>query len=366
MRGRLQRWVMASLVVAGMGLSAGGSRADQILQASETAGLHGHFNQLQTTNGHFDDPFLIKPATVMDSSGNTVNLQRAPQACVPTSVANSFVFLQNQGITGLGGADPHDATGFAPISYDTINTLASAQYMNTQGEIPSGIAPPPGYQAGTSFENAALGKEKYLQDNSAGIKDKNGSPVAIRTVGQSTSFNQAANGPWIGGITQTTPTADFIRNELADGEDVELFFTWTDKYGNPIQGGGGHCVNLYGIKYDRTTNSGQFTFIDPFASSSGSPSYNAVAPQIPTSSLTQLSNGYLFFSYSGGAAGINQGGDNPLGSTYGVVTGVLSESPYYATPVPLPPSWVAGTLLLGLLGLFQAAPVARYFRLMKT
>lgn len=314
--------------------------------ASENSSYYGHFNQNQTGNGlpPYDSPYLIKPEIITDSEGNQVPLQRAPVACVPTAVANSFVFLQNQfGIRGLGGPDSGSATGYAPISYDTINTLASSQYMNTKGEIPSRYNPPPGYQAGTTTANEVMGKEKYLQDNASGIKDAAGNPVVIQTVGQSLTYSQAANGPWIGGVTQTTPTAAFIQQQLDDGEDVEMSFGWTDATGKPL--GTSHCVDLYAINFDATTNSGSISFIDPYASSGGNTSYNTVAPEITSTSLSQLPNGLLRFSYSGGAAGVTRG-DNPTGAVYGVITDVIAESPV-ALPAPAP--YIGGGFLCGIL-----------------
>jgi hypothetical protein len=344
-----------SLALIGFGIMASPCCADDMLVASEMPNYFGHFSQNLTGTGlpptntlTTDGGYLIKPNYLGDKQeGTQIALQKAPVACVPTAVANSFVFLQNQyGIRGLGGADASSATGYAPISYDTINTLASSTYMNTKGEIPVGYNGPPGYQAGTSMANFVEGKEKYLQDDAANIKDANGNPVAIQTVGQSVNFSQAADGPWIGGVTKTTPTAAFIQQQLDAKEDIEIVFSWTNASGTPLVPGGiGHCVDLDAINYDATTNSGSISFIDPYASSGGLPSYNTLAPQITSTSFTKLANGLLRFSYRGGAAGVTSA-ENSSGAVFGVITSVIAESP---VAVPSPSSAVGGLCLVGIL-----------------
>jgi hypothetical protein len=303
------------------GAASRAALADMMLTATESDQFRGHFDQNATSNSLFDGAFYIVPTSGVPKA------EKAPQACVPTSTANSFVYLIDQyGIKGLGG--PNNAT----IEYDTINTLASAQYMNTQDELPSTVIPPAGYMPGTTFPNAATGKENYLINNAANITDMNNNPIAIQTVGQdAVGYSQAANGPWIGGISAQIPTATFIQQQLAANEDVELFFNWTNSAGQPT--GGGHCVNLYAINYNVTANSGSISFIDPTNSSGGLYTYSTGdAPAITSMSLTMQLNGFLKFQYFGGAAGISMD-DNAGGSNYGIITGVLAESPV-ALPEP--------------------------------
>jgi hypothetical protein len=230
---------------------------------------------------------------------------------------NSFTYLQNEyGIKGLVGPNP----------YDTINELASSDYMST-GDTYLNANPPPMYvgdmNTGTTPQNFIAGKEKYLSQN---FTPQNGYS-AIQTVGQSIYQSQASNGTTQGGITQTQPTSTFIQQQLAEGEDVEMFFLWTDSSGNSV--GGGHVVTLTGIDYDSGANSGDLSFIDPYG---GSGQNSAV--DINTDSLTFLSpKGYLVFGYSGGGAGGDGDPDNPDSAAYGEVVAVFAES-----PVPEPAS----------------------------
>jgi hypothetical protein len=327
-------WAVIGIAVFGARPTA--ARGDTVLTALESDQFRGHFDQNGTSNASVDGKFFIV------ATSGVPHAEKAPEACVPTSMANSFVYLKDQfGIKGLGGG------GNPTIEYDTINTLASAKYMNTKDQLPSDIIPPAGYMPGTSFRNAATGTEKFLQNNAATITDKNNNPIAIQTVGQDAfGFSQAADGPYIGGISAQKPTATFIQQQLEAKEDVELFFRWTNSLGQPT--GGGHCVDLYGIDFNATANSGSISFIDPTNSSNGKFLYGSGdAPAITSSSLTMMANGFLRFQYFGGAAGIAMD-DNLGGSTYGVVTAVLAESPFPlpAASVPAPAPLLGGLLLL--------------------
>lgn len=302
--------------------------ADNFLFANETTGIgkFGHFDQnaTNTTTAPPGGAFLLGPI--------------APEACVPTATVNSFNFLMTQyGLPPLYNlANP----------YGSIQTLASAGYMNTQ---------PPGLNAGTGFNSAYLGKEKYLQNNfPGGITSNTGQKYAIQTVGQvapGVGKQQNPNGPWIGGVASQIPTPQFLEQQLKAGEDVELFFLWTDSNGKPT--GGGHCVTLTGINYDLTTSGGansSISFVDPINNSGGNITYGTGdAPNLTSQSLTKLpllnpnNPGSLLFNYTGGASRI-AAEDNTAGSAYGVIVGALAESP---VPIPEP----AALALLGLGGL---------------
>jgi hypothetical protein len=267
--------------------------------------------------------FLVTPTSGVPGA------QKAPVACAPTAAVNSFQFLQNEyGITGLVGGSP----------YDTINELASSDYMNT-GDTYLNPDPPPMYvgdaNTATTPTNFIAGKEKYLSEN---FKPQNGY-TAIQTVGQSIYQSQASNGTTQGGITMTTPTSTFIQQQLADGEDVEMFFLWTDSSGNPT--GGGHVVTLTGIDYNSGTNTGDLSFIDPYG---GSGQNSGV--DITSDSLYFLSpTGYLVFGYSGGGAGGDNDPDNPDSAAYGKVVAVFAESP---VPEPATLGLLCGAAVLGL------------------
>ena len=199
---------MAIAAAAAAFFGSTAARADDIiLEASQSDTARGHFDQLAEENGQYLLPH--------------------PQVnCGETSVANSFVFLQDQGITGLGGADPSSGPGYAPIGYDTITTLDS--YTGNNGN-------------GTTTQQLVEGKENYLmslENDGYGIRDANGNQIAIQTVGQSApvtgGFEQKANGPWIGGVAPEIPTAEFIQDQLEAGEDVEMLFGWADSEGNLV------------------------------------------------------------------------------------------------------------------------------------
>jgi hypothetical protein len=301
------------------------AQGDQILSATESDAFRGHFDQNATSNAELNGLFFITPTSGVSGA------QKGPQACVPTSVANSFVYLADQfGVQGLGGA------GMPTIEYSTINTLASSTYMNTVDELPFTVQPPPGYMPGTTFPNAVNGLENYLINDAPNLTDQSGNPIAIQTTGQdSVGFSQAASAPWLGGVAAQKPTAQIIQQELEMNWDVEVFFNWANSLGQAT--GGGHCVDLYAINYDVTANSGSISFIDPTNSSGGSYRYGSGdAPALTSLSLSVNVNGLLTFQYSGGAAGIAND-DNPNGATYGLITGVLAEGPVpLQTEVPEP------------------------------
>jgi len=294
--------------------------AQQSIQAdikwTDPLAQFGMSSQLATNTGDSNGSYLITPTGTNDG-------EAAPVACRPTATVNSFEYLQNKyGFSDL--VDPESA-------YTTINLLSSSGYMQTKD---SGYTPnPPG--PGTTPLNGLMGKEKYLQNN---FKPQNGY-TAIQTIGQSSQFSQPANGPWIGGVVQTPPTADFIYQQLASGEDVEMGFSWYNATTKQYTGGG-HVVTLTGIDFNENTKSGSISFIDPF----GGSAINSAVP-ITSQSFSQISNGYLLVKYTGGGAGNKNNPDNPGDVYYGVVTDVFAES-----PVPEPPAMlvmgVGGTLLL--------------------
>jgi hypothetical protein len=310
-------------------------QADVILTASENANSFGHFDQnaTNTTTAPPAGTFLVTPTNPGVSA-------MGPAACAPTSAANSFIFLQNQYNLTLGLVDLGNP-------YGTISTLASGAYMGTSPATANANSQTGYSGGGTSPGGFALGKEKYLQNKFPnGITSNTGQKYAIQTVGQNGygAFSQAANGPWVGGIANTTPTAAFIQQQLAAGEDVEMFFAWTDSTGtNPTPG---HVVTLTGINYDQTTNSGNISFIDPTNNVGGNITYGTGdAPNITSIDLTKLVNGYLVFGYKGGASGIASD-DNTASATYGEIVSVFAES-----PVPIPEPASMALLALGGLGL---------------
>ncbi len=329
-----RRGVVLAMAMAGLGVSfwPSSALADVMLQAQETSTSFGHLNQFATNNGN-------SPSAPNDPGTYLVTPPTSPsQACGPVATTNSFIYLQNRyGLTGL-------VNNAAP--YNTANTLASAGYMNTGN-------------TGSTAQQLYMGKEKYLENN---FKPQNGY-VAIQTVGQTgyAPFAQAANGPWVGGIQYAVPTPDFIQQQLAAGEDVEMFFAWANSDGTVTPNAGAHWVTLTGINYDKTTNSGTISFIDPTATADStyhdaSNGANSGAG-VTSDSLEVLSSGAykgaMFFGYTGGATGTNNQGDNPDSAGYGIVGNVIAES-----PVPAPEPSALALLALGGLVLVARRRVA--------
>ena len=321
-----------------MTVASGVARADTVYYASENTQMFGHFDQNATNttvapNGT-NSNFLITP----DNPGVSA---MAPAACGPTSAANSFIYLQNQygvkdGITGLVNlGNP----------YGTISDIAAS--MNT-GLATSVGGSQTNYQGGGTYAYQFVqGKEAYLKyvAPAGGFTSSSGQQYAIQTVGQSAYYSQTANGPWEGGVTKTTPTAAFIQQQLAAGEDVEMVFNWRNSAGG-YSGAGAHYVTLTRINYNATSNSGYLSFIDPTNSINAGTPFNPIyqlqygtgdAPNIdtgtpadPKSSLQMINggpfNGFLRFSYTGGASGV-AADDNSGAAGAGVVVGVFAESP---------------------------------------
>ena len=320
--------IRLAAAIGGVLVTGSAVLADDTFIESEPANLFGHFDQDATDNGASpanNGTFLITP-------NNPGVSAMGPAACAATSAVNSFIFLQNKyGLSGL--YNPGNP-------YGTISTLAGPTYLNT-APATANAASQTGYSGGgVNPDPFRDGKEKYLQ-NIGPLTAPNGQPYAIQTVGQvdpAYGTAQAANGPYAGGVAAQIPTAQFIAQQLADGEDIEMFFTWN---GTP-----GHVVALTGIDYDETTNSGNISFIDPTNSSGGQIQYGSGdAPEITSLSLEEINN-HLQFTYQGGASNIDAD-DNPNDSATGIVVGVYAESP---VQVPEPASMLmfagAGTVLL--------------------
>jgi hypothetical protein len=204
-----------------------------------------------------------------------------------------------------------------------------------------------GYAGGGVFPDPFVdGKEAYLK-NIGPLTGPNGQQYAIQTVGQVDPLYgspQPANGPYQGGVESEIPTAEFIDQQIEDGEDVEVFFAWTDAEGNNPRPG--HVVALTGIDYDETTNSGDISFVDPTNSSGGQIQYGSGdAPNITSLSLEEV-DGYLIFGFQGGSSNIDAD-DNPDGAAYGEIVAAYAESPVL---VPEPASMLmyaaAGIVLL--------------------
>jgi hypothetical protein len=183
-----------------------------------------------------------------DANGNP----RAPQACAPTATVNSFEMLQNKyGITGL--VDPADP-------FAAVNELATD--MGTQGDAfyrPPTIANPnPDYHTdhsgGTTAQDLVNGKVTYIDDHQTG-------GPAIQVHGQGIfgtfnadgSVNSAATG------ASTVPTDEFLQQQIAAGQDVEVWEAWVDPSA-PGGHDGAHIITITGID----SANGKIDFVDPW------------------------------------------------------------------------------------------------------
>jgi hypothetical protein len=238
-----------------------------------------HVTQLDTTQyGHYDQ--------------NNAETLLGNVACGPTSVANSFKFLeQKYGLSGL--IDPNDP-------YTTINELET--YMNTSSPN------------GTTIGDLINGKKQYISD--MGLSDK------ISVEGQ-TFFNLGING-----VTDNTkPTWNFLFDQIDKGQDVEVLINWWTgtKYS------GGHYLTITGMSWDEDLNTGTISFIDPWGG-------------VDLTGTLAYHNGFMQVTYGGGAAVDPRDPDNPDHVSSADISGVVAESP---VPEPATIGIIAGAFLLG-------------------
>jgi hypothetical protein len=183
---------------------------------------YGHYSQL---NGDTDANDYQNASITPDANGNP----RAPQACAPTATANSFEMLQNRyGVTGL--IDPLDP-------YGSISDLADA--MGTTGDEFFNPASP-GYHmldgdgnevhTGGTFPIAGVnGKVDYINANQTG-------GPAIEVHGQSIYGSFGPDGKLTAG-PGTIPTAEYLKEQLDAGQDVEIWQLWWDPTDEVYKGG---------------------------------------------------------------------------------------------------------------------------------
>jgi hypothetical protein len=186
------------------------------------------------------------------------------------------------------------------------NTLESNKYMNTNGTTYAG--------------NFADGKQKYIND-----------------VGYNKNIVQRTK---LGG-SKDPPTLDFIKSEVAAGEDVEMLVLWMKNganKGDPAIDVGGHWVAVTG--YDQNN----LLVADPWNNN------NSNSDKVPiTGTMDTIFN---FDSYGKKIANYTQNyvtvtindGLTFAGSQYEIAFAAVSES-----PAPEPSTWAL--LATGLIGL---------------
>lgn len=313
-------------------------------QVTNPANLYGHLNQRGVAD----------PAGQINGFGMW--------ACGPTSVVNSFGYLENRFPNYYNRLLVPDVDGLPGIGWRDLENvarqLASPNYMNTQAppNNPPGSSYDsdtyypdihgigPGQNAGTTgggttFANFAWGKDAYL-------RQPNIPATPIEGVMRDPYANAAGrNKPaWL--MDNQPIPASFLFNAINQGKDLEIGFTWQNgTIQNPTDSQGGHFVTVYGYRFDAGVDdlngngvldvgeSAQLYIIDPFGPAPLNGDY-ANAPEL-AGTLTRNAAGELFFGYFGGAAGFNGG--------FGRVRIGLSE-------IPAP-----GASAAGLMGMALAA-----------
>ena len=222
------------------------------------------------------------------SSGVTGSQALRNNSCVPTSVANGLIWLNNfQPVTNL----------IIGNGYPTVDSLSTKMGTTT---------------GGTSTTGMVNGTTSYL-----GATGQNVNPPA--SVFDST----------------LAPTESYLYNSLLNNRATEFWISWV--------GGGAHSVTLTGIQYDDQTNAGFVSFVDPFGPGNGGAG-NAV--QINNASFQAAAGGGSIFingGYTGGAAANGLDQDNAAQSNTGTISFAMTEV------VPEPAT--ASLLALAVMGL---------------
>lgn len=189
-------------------------------------------------------------------------------ACAPTSVVNSFVYLEQRYPAIFGRSLVPEITVDGQYDPDELKavalTLAGEAYMNTTDAD------------GTQDGYMAYGKEKYMGERAP---DK-------------TLYRAVAEGAWDGPAGMqpdwyqagTVPTIEFLYEALAGAFDVEVGVTWT----SPGETGG-HWITAYGLTFDTLTQVGSLSFIDPWQAAD-------------ITGMIEILNGKIQLTYQGGAA----------------------------------------------------------------
>ncbi len=227
-------------------------------------------------------------------------------ACAPTAAVNSFVYLQNQypAVYDNTLVNPNNQAGMIAAA----QILGSPAFMNT-------IA-----NNGTFNDDFIYGKWLYLEQNAPG--------KTVYEAQNAFAWNVVRNGqpiPQPNWVNQIFPTWQFLWNELVSCEDVEIGL----EYFNPIGDAAGHMLTLASFHWKDANNDGfiqlaegaTIDYVDPWGGVWG-------LSQIWQNPL----NGRLETNYGGG----------------GWIHLAVSES-----PVPLPPAFWSGILLLAITPLFR-------------
>jgi hypothetical protein len=288
------------------------------------ASAHAQVNNPPNLYGHLNQRGVQDPAGLINGFGMW--------ACGPTSVVNSFGYLENRFPAYYNRMLVPEVDGQAGVTWADLESvarqLANPNFMDTKAPANNppgssydndnyypdihGIGP--GQNAGTTgggttFANFAWGKDAYL-------RQPNIPATPITGIMRDPYVNVAGrNKPaWL--MDNQQIPASFLFNAINQGKDLEIGFTWQNgTLANPNDSQGGHFVTVFGYRFNPITddlnNNGvldpgeaaQLNIIDPFGPTPVLGDYNN-APEL-SGLLTTNAAGELFFSYAGGAAGFN-------------------------------------------------------------
>ena len=226
----------------------------------------------QITNVHVD----LSSLGFGDMSQLTPGIRLGNVACGPTAAINSFFYLQNHfGIQTLG---PDNGLLTKDNAVSAINDIGWDMGLSE----PNGVY----------FDNFIQGKKDYFTRHNAA------SLIRVESM-------------W-------APTWEWMYQQLAAGQDVEILFGWYDPQGGRH---GGHFVTVTGFDFTDTNGNGN---ID-----SGEAAMDFVDPWGGVSLVTddfRMQGNQMNFHYTGGASGIYRSG----------IEGMIAES-----PVPEPATYGA-------------------------
>lgn len=166
-------------------------------------------------------------------------------ACAPTAAVNSFVYLQNkypeiydnllvpqQGVDLDGDGDVDQTDDMIAV----VQKLGGQGYMNTQPAI------------GTYTDDFFYGKHRYLEEVAPGRTRYEAMSVTswVNPPNRVPAVPDPEEPDWV--ASNTAPTWEFLYNELADCEDVEI--------GVRYDSGGGHCLTLTSFHWDDANDNG--------------------------------------------------------------------------------------------------------------
>src|SRR5581483_6350693 len=196
----------------------------------------------------------------LDQNDANVTSLYGVNGCVPTSVANGLIWLNNAYGPFNGAGGPLIKTGNG--TYDTVTSLGTLMGTTT---------------GGTSYSGEVNGLSSYIGTAPPGQQVS--PPVTI-------SGGQISGG--LGGFTQiqnSKPTASYLYNQLFANNAVEFWISWGTNFTSPTFTNGAHSLTLTGISINAAGNAGSVSFIDP----SGAASFTGVA-------WTLSASGYMFIT----------------------------------------------------------------------